>query len=462
MNNSAFSHLLQIHAHLFKKKGFTDQDYLDAVVTIVFWACLSNKGPKRNLLWIHLPHELYLDAVVNGMREEEVKQQAESFIHFLDSQFEFNTFLAGSASITNIDPDVLLLLAQSLHSYFSEDWEWSDPFIEELFLSIESFFAERLEIPHTYFTPHQVCKLISGFFPPSEQRNAYDPFCRDNSLLLSCFTGYSQRVSIMANADNNFNGKIARLKSIMAGFANDKIMVRNIYDPDLTGRSFDLILTNPPFGGKTDPDLRYTNPGIWSYKFSGISSEVDYLAHVMDHMGAEGRAAVIVPVGLLSSHGKKAWLREMLVNSCILEAIVYLPRWIFHKNGVMTAVLILDNRRLDREILMLNAAGLGTHERNRHTLSDKDLEVLRNIYNSFRQGHNPNNLGHNDIQITVTKSTIQQLGFDLQFQTYLPTQVDYATNRPKAAEVWKDLADLQSELFECKKKIDHLISKNPA
>ena len=102
----------------------------------------------------------------------------------------------------------------------------------------------------------------------------------------------------------------------------------------------DVILANPPFmspKGGIKPHKRFS--------VQATRSEVLFVDYMAEHLTATGRAAIVVPEGIIFQSGTayKA-LRQMLVKTSLV-AVVSLPAGVFNPySGVKTSILILDKR----------------------------------------------------------------------------------------------------------------------
>ena len=102
----------------------------------------------------------------------------------------------------------------------------------------------------------------------------------------------------------------------------------------------DVILANPPF--------MTPKGGIRPHKRFGIPasrSEVLFVDYIAEHLTPSGRAAIVVPEGIIfQSGGAYKQLREMLVKQSLI-AVVSLPAGVFNPySGVKTSILVLDKR----------------------------------------------------------------------------------------------------------------------
>ncbi|MGE0821916.1 MAG: class I SAM-dependent DNA methyltransferase [Candidatus Binatia bacterium] len=104
---------------------------------------------------------------------------------------------------------------------------------------------------------------------------------------------------------------------------------------------FDRILMNPPFGEKVEPGLAEKALG----QMVGSRSETALTALALHRLAPNGRAAILVPSGLLFSNSTgERELRRQLVDQYTLEAVVSLPRDAFQPfSPLQTHLLLVQN-----------------------------------------------------------------------------------------------------------------------
>lgn len=102
---------------------------------------------------------------------------------------------------------------------------------------------------------------------------------------------------------------------------------------------FDIVLANPPFKGSLDETN--TNPDVLGL-VKTKKTELLFVAHILRALKLGGRAAVIVPDGVLFGSSKAhQQLRKELIENNQLEGIVSLPSGVFKPYaGVSTAILL--------------------------------------------------------------------------------------------------------------------------
>lgn len=109
--------------------------------------------------------------------------------------------------------------------------------------------------------------------------------------------------------------------------------------PEQEENFFDVILANPPFKGSLDETN--TNPDVLGM-VKTKKTELLFVAHILRSLKLGGRAAVIVPDGVLFGSSKAhQQLRQELLENNQLEGVVSLPNGVFKPYaGVSTAILL--------------------------------------------------------------------------------------------------------------------------
>ena len=219
-------------------------------------------------------------------------------------------------------------------------------------------------------TPRHIIDLIVALIDPQPNETLADPACGTAGFLISAFTHIKRKNTSRASLERGqLTGDLltpAQWKFLeeqaFTGFDNDanmvKIAILNLYlhkmekadirfhNPLTTGigspypgKTFDVILANPPFAGKIQ-----TESILADLNLDTRATELLFLKWFLDHLSPTGRAGVIVPNGVLFGGTKAAIkLRELLLTEYGLQAVINLPSGVFKPySGVGTAILILD------------------------------------------------------------------------------------------------------------------------
>ncbi|WP_286955163.1 MULTISPECIES: type I restriction-modification system subunit M [Corynebacterium] len=212
-------------------------------------------------------------------------------------------------------------------------------------------------------TPSHIINLMVALMRPSPTQRVIDPAAGTAGFLVATsewtrehhkdtlLDGRS-RTHFEASGLTGFDFdstmvRIAAMNLFMHGFENPNISYRDSLQqiPDADREAFDIVLANPPFSGSIDASsLDPTLAGLITSK----KTELLFIARFLTLLKPGGRAAVIVPEGVLFGSTKAhKQLRKHLLDDQRLDAIIKLPSGTFKPySGVSTAILCFT--RTDR------------------------------------------------------------------------------------------------------------------
>lgn len=113
------------------------------------------------------------------------------------------------------------------------------------------------------------------------------------------------------------------------------------------GDRVDIILTNPPFGGREEDGIETNFPAQFRTKETADL----FLALFIRLLKPGGRAAIVLPDGSLFGEGVKTRLKEHLLQECNLHTIVRLPNSVFKPYAsIGTNLLFFDKGQPTEEV----------------------------------------------------------------------------------------------------------------
>jgi type I restriction enzyme M protein len=209
-------------------------------------------------------------------------------------------------------------------------------------------------------TPRHVIDFMVEVLDPKKNETILDPACGTAGFLISAWKHILKANTQKSTGDKLTPDERARLAGAIRGYDISPDMVRlslvNLYlhgfaDPhiveydtltqdDKWNEVADVILANPPFmspKGGIKPHKRFS--------VQATRSEVLFVDYMAEHLTVTGRAAIVVPEGIIFQSGTAyKSLRKMLVDTSLV-AVVSLPAGVFNPySGVKTSILILDKR----------------------------------------------------------------------------------------------------------------------
>jgi len=212
-----------------------------------------------------------------------------------------------------------------------------------------------------YYTPRPLIRAMIKVVDPKIGERIYDGACGSAGFLCEAFDHLrplaKKAADLKTLQTKTFLGKekkslayvIAIMNMILHGIEAPNIvhtntLGENINDIQQRDR-FDVILANPPFGGKERPEVQQNFPiktGETAFLF---------LQHFVKSLKAGGRAAIVIKNTFLSNTDNASTsLRKLLLESCNLHTVLDMPGGTFQGAGVKTVVLFFDKGAPTRKV----------------------------------------------------------------------------------------------------------------
>lgn len=213
-----------------------------------------------------------------------------------------------------------------------------------------------------YYTPRPLIKAIVKVVAPKIGNKIYDGAVGSAGFLCEAFE-YLKSSKDLTTGDmktlqrNTFYGKEKKSLAYIIGIMNmifHGIEAPNIVHTNTLGENladiqekdrFDIILANPPFGGKERNEVKQNFPiktGETAFLF---------LQHFIKILKAGGKAGVVIKNTFLSNtDNASVSLRKELLETCNLHTVLDLPGGVFQGAGVKTVVLFFEKGAPTRKI----------------------------------------------------------------------------------------------------------------
>jgi len=204
-----------------------------------------------------------------------------------------------------------------------------------------------------YYTPRPLIRAMIKVIDPTVGETIYDPACGSAGFLCEAYdylrTDKLSTKQLETIKKRTFYGKEVKPLAYIIGIMNmilHGIDTPNIIHTNTLGENladiqesdrYDIILANPPFGGKERKEKQQNFPiktGETAFLF---------LQHFIKSLRAGGRAAIVIKNTFLSNSDNAAKaLRKELLDSCSLYSILDCPGGTFLGAGVKTVVLFFE------------------------------------------------------------------------------------------------------------------------
>lgn len=340
-----------------------------------------------------------------------------------------------------------------------------------------------------FFTPREVIRAMVHTIGPKLGDTVYDPCCGTGGFLA---VGYEHILRNLGDAPastdldtlkhGTFFGR--EKENLVFPIALANLVLHGIDQPNLwhgntltnrasysalfdkAPKTFEVILTNPPFGGKEGKDAQK------NYAYATSSTQVLFVQHILEELAPGGRCAIVLDDGFLFRKDEDAFVetKRKLVDECALWAIVSLPGGVFVGAGaaVKTNLLFFTKGQKTEKIWYYDLTHVKVGKKSPLTLAH------------FGFGKNGEILADDKLPSSLTGSWTRDENSDGEFPSYarlLPRRgttagesryswtVDFAGRRKQAREDMKPYLDaaarLKAEVVSLKEELRLLRTTNP-
>ena len=285
---------------------------------------------------------------------------------------------------------------------------------------IRKFNEENNEEAGEHFTPREVIDLMTHIiFDPIKDNlppvmTIYDPACGSGGMLTESQNFIKDEAGeIRATGDVYLFGKeindetyaICKSDMMIKGNNPENIRVGSTLSTDeFAGKSFDFMLSNPPYGKSWSSEQKYIKDGkdvidprfkIQNTNYFGVLEDVDAIPRSSDgqllflmemvnkmkplHQSSTGTRIASVHNGSSlftgDAGGGESNIRRHIIENDWLEAIVQLPNNLFYNTGITTYIWILSNNKTANrkgKVQLIDAGQL--YRKLRKNLGNKNCE----------------------------------------------------------------------------------------
>ena len=415
-------------------------EYKDYLLGIVFYKYLSDSFLIKvyDLIYDEKPETLRdaLDAYIEALKDEsadELKEQIISDFHYIIEPELTYTCFADAARNNSFNREQLQRAFNNI--------EQSDPLFADLFTDIDlysnrlgtgdqkqsdtiaslimeidkadllnsdadvlgnayeyligQFASETGKKAGEFYTPQAVSKILTRIAISGQEDkmglSVYDPCMGSGSLLLNAkkYSNQPRTIKYYGQELMTSTYNLARMNMFLHGIAPENQKLRNgdTLDGDWpTGEEtdFNMVLMNPPYSAKWSAasgflqDERFSDYGVLAPK-----SKADYafLLHGLYHLKSNGTMAIVLPHGVLFRGAAEGKIREKLLCSGNIYAVIGLPANLFYNTSIPTCIIVLKKHREGRDVLFIDASGKYDKGKKQNSMTDAHIECVINLYN---------------------------------------------------------------------------------
>lgn len=255
-----------------------------------------------------------------------------------------------------------------------------------------------------YFTPRPLINVMVRLIDPKAGDRCGDPACGTFGFMISAAHYIKSKTKGYFDLDaagqefqikKAFNGielvqdayRLTLMNAMLHSIDGEILFGDSLSKLGKSFHSFDVILTNPPFGTKKGGE----RPTRDDFTFDTSNKQLNFLQAIYKSLHKKGnaRAAVVLPDNVLFADGEGSKIREDLMDKCNLHTVLRLPTRIFYAQGVKTNVLFFTRGKTEKnntkEVLFYD---LRTNMKNfgkTHPLTESHFEEFEQSFQKTKE-----------------------------------------------------------------------------
>ncbi|UPM52446.1 type I restriction-modification system subunit M [Gottfriedia acidiceleris] len=438
--------------------GMDASQYKDYILTMLFVKYVSDKAKKDDDSLIYVPNGGSFDDMIEVKGDKEIGDKMNKIIAKLAEENE----LKGVIDVADFnDSDKLgkgkdmidkltnlISIFQDEKMDFSKNKAAGDDILGDAYeYLMRNFATESGKSKGQFYTPAEVSRVLAkviGIGETTKQAiTVYDPTCGSGSLLIKAADEAKSNVTIYGQEMDNATAALAKMNMIMHSKETAEIWqdntlsapyFKNENNQELL-KTFDFIVANPPFSTKAwSNGINPENDMYERFKGFGIppakNGDFAFLLHINKSLKSFGKAAVILPHGVLFRGNAEAIIRENIIKKGIIKGIIGLPANLFYGTGIPACIIVLDkeNAETRKGIFMVDASKGFVKDGNKNRLREQDIHKIVEVFTR---------------QIEIPKFsrmvTTKEIAEDNEYNLNIPRYIDLSEP--------EDIQDISSHLL---------------
>ncbi len=386
--------------------GVEPARYKDYILTLLFVKYVSDRYKSSDNWDIEVPEGGSFDDIVKLKYKKNIGEGINIVIGKLAEQNElkgiidiadFNSEELGSDKEAVDKLSGLVEIFQKPELDFTNNRAGGDDILGDAYEFLMRKFAQDSgKSKGQFYTPGEVSRIMAKVIGISRATDSsmtvYDPACGSGSLLIRAADEASCDITIFGQEKDNATAGLARMNLVLHNKGAGEIArgstisspkYKNENNAELL-KTFDYIVVNPPFSDKSwmdgivIPDIygRYTETDF------GVPPEKNgdyaWLLHVLKSLKSSGKAAIILPHGVLFRGNAEADIRKKIVDHGYIKGIIGLPANLFYGTGIPACIIVIDKEdAMHRKgIFMVDASKEFMKDGNKNRLREQDIHKI--------------------------------------------------------------------------------------
>ncbi len=382
--------------------GMDASQYKDYVLTLLFMKYVTDKAKSDPDSLIEVPEGGSFDDMFAAKGDKEIGDRFNKIIGKLAEandlrnvidQADFNDpEKLGSGKEMQDRLSKLVTIFNDLD--FSGSRAEGDDLLGDAYEYLMRHFAtESGKSKGQFYTPAEVSRVVAKVVGIGRQtrqdETVYDAAAGSGSLLLKAAAEAPRGMTIYGQEKDNATWALSKMNMILHGNETAEIYKGDtITNPQLTNgtrlKTFDYVVMNPPFSVKSWSNGLEEDYGRFEYgKPPEKNGDYAFLLHALTSLKSEGKAAVILPHGVLFRGNAEGNIRRELLKRGFIKGVIGLPANLFYGTGIPACIVVLDKENAVSRtgVFMVDASKGFIKDGAKNRLRDQDIHRIVDTFN---------------------------------------------------------------------------------
>ena len=391
--------------------GMDASQYKDYILTLLFVKYVTDKFKGVKYAEITVPEGGSFDDLVAWKGKKNIGEEMDKAIAKLaeandlrgvidNAHFNDETKLGSGKEMVDKLTDLIAIFQRPEFNFANNKAGGDDILGDAYEYLMRNFATESGKSKGQFYTPAEVSRILAKVIgidqieDRDEGYSVYDPACGSGSLLIRAADEAPFDVSIWGQEKEVTTAGLAKMNLVLHNKASGEIKAGNTFSSpkyfedgsnDEVLKRFDFAVANPPFSLKNWKD------GLKDYgRFAGYGDEPPekngdfaWLLHILKSLKSTGKAAVILPHGVLFRGNAEATIRKAIIDKGYIKGIIGLPANLFYGTGIPACIIIMDKSDADERkgIFMIDASHDFIKDGSKNRLRERDIYKIVTTFN---------------------------------------------------------------------------------
>ena len=384
--------------------GMDASQYKDYILTLLFVKYVTDKFKGQKYADINVPAGGSFDDLVALKNNKDIGEkmdkaiaklaEANNLTGVIDNAKFFDNSKFGNGKDMVDTLTGLVSIFERPEFNFSNNKAGGDDILGDAYeYLMRNFATESGKSKGQFYTPAEVSRILAKVIGLGKVKNRnttiYDPACGSGSLLIRAADEAPFDIAIYGQEKETTTAGLAKMNLVLHNKASGEIKSGNTFsNPQYLDngalKRFNFVVANPPFSLKNWTD------GLQEFgRFDGYddrppekNGDYAWLLHILKSLKPTGKAAVILPHGVLFRGNAEESLRKNIIDHGYIKGIIGLPANLFYGTGIPACIIVMDKEdAAERQgmgggIFMIDASHDFVKDGPKNRLRERDIHKI--------------------------------------------------------------------------------------